>query len=78
VTIREGDLLGARLSPRYRAGIWLARLGNVISLPLVVWSRLDEAPTHYLFIGAALFVATVWPAGWLMFSALSVCIADRC
>jgi hypothetical protein len=70
VTISQSDLLRARLSPRYRAGIWLTRLGYLVSWPLMVWSLLDESREQFFYLGWALGAAAFAPAGWLLFTAI--------
>jgi hypothetical protein len=43
----DAALLVLRRSPRYRAAVWVARLGNVVGLPFVVWMvamRLNLVP----------------------------------
>lgn len=66
----QDDLMRARLSPRYRHGIWLGRLGNALGLPLVAWALIGSPPPFVFLIGWSLTMALLAAALWRVLGAL--------
>jgi hypothetical protein len=66
--LEDDALLGIRRSAVYRTAVWLARVANLVGLPVVVWgivsvAQIAPTPPQSVFIGAwAVGCVTLVPA----------------
>jgi hypothetical protein len=66
MTNEAAELLAVRLSAKYRAGIWLTRVGNGIGLPVAVLIMMGAVPGAVLPYLLVFMLATALPAVFLV------------